>query len=354
MSLDVELVRSLMVENRSDFETAAIYFRHKRAALFRLLYRDLREANVRNIEIELRKATAAEKERIFRRLQRDKIFYYIRLPYSVRYRIREIQFEARMRRGAERYLNAVDKLLVEKADADTIRTQSILFKGRESRYLADLNRAVTRLFPERKIWAERLQRLNEAVKERIKKLKEIKPPAKFYRVHKSHMFYVTEPTKNKETPTPWLMISAFVYTQNPDKYQDGEFDDMLEVVEGGTPVEVKLHFPNVEWWDGIERLEANLAAAIVDFKVEGMEREEVDSDEVQYSLDDLRWYLLVYANPHAGRRKAWEYYGPIEKKIIHDVLWYGARRDEQEPEWKKKQMPGVVPYGWMARWWSEV
>ncbi len=354
MSLDVELIRSLMVENRKDFETAAIYFRHKRAALFRYLYRDLREADLRNIEVELRKATAAGRERVFRRLRRDRIFYYISLPYTARRRIEEIQFEARLRRGVERYLITVDKLLAEKADFDTTRTQSLLFKGRESRYLADLNRAVTRLFPERKTWAERLLRLRVAVKERIKKIEEIiKPPALFYRVHKSHMFYATEP--GEQTPTPWLMVSVFVYTQNPTIYKEGELNRMLEVAEYGTPSEVIRAFPKTVWWEGIMQLDENVQAGLVDYNsdpVEGVEREPVDSDEVQYDLDELRWYVLVYANPHAGRRKGYEYYGPIERKIIDDVEYYGARLDNNAPEWKRQSLPGQVPYGWQAPWWE--
>jgi len=140
-----------------------------------------------------------------------------------------------------------------------------------------------------------------------------------FRVQKAHMWYRTRGWRGRgNTPEPFAMVSVFVYTFKPERYPQRRFDRWLRMVE------------TYKWRGRVRptslKPASELGAAY--YRVQGVEEEEVDYDEVQYPPGQIRWYFLIYGS--AGRAE-YEYWGMIFRNVVIDE----TAKPEKEPEWKK-------------------
>jgi hypothetical protein len=145
-----------------------------------------------------------------------------------------------------------------------------------------------------------------------------KPPVvKFYRLMKCHLWYARTP--ERKTPNPYAMVATFVYTQEPDKYPEDDFDSALEYIE-------EIVIPQFGY---------AVTAGTVYYNVVAFEREEVDEDEVEYRLDQMRYYVAFYyvAAPNIWKIKG-EYWGSLE---IMAGAW--THRDETKTAVKPRGFP---------------
>jgi DNA-binding Lrp family transcriptional regulator len=122
-----------------------------------------------------------------------------------------------------------------------------------------------------------------------------------YRVHKATMYY--RPYRKRYTPDPFAMICTFVYTKTPDHYTEEEFDEKLKVLE-----------TEVAW--SLAGYPSNL------IKVQGIEREQVDPDEVEHPEDQQRWYIAFYR------------IGADERVYTYKEYWGTIRHHPETGEWE--------------------
>jgi len=202
-------------------------------------------------------------------------------------------------------------------------------------------------------------------------LKPIVVVPKVWRVHKAHMWY--RRYKARVTPNPYAMISVFAYTRHPDDYPEELFDDALDFLErrGAYRDWDMLHpeEPSAFASFGLAEVSASPAALRrgysppgAYFKVEGIEREQVDEDELgDYEEDEIRYYVALYKIRGTEAYIAYEAWGklgevcPIDRRefathaefkphmesehpgVSPLPLWRIHAQDKKPPKWKKTE-----------------
>jgi len=153
----------------------------------------------------------------------------------------------------------------------------------------------------------------------------ITPPV--YRINYAKMWYSRK--GRRYTPEPFAFLCVYVYTKKPEKHPVEEYEEKMRRLEEEYCESIvgMIHY--------LRELGLVPEALYYDV-VEGYEKEEVDVDEVEYPLDEQRFYVAYYR----GRTTVEiykEYYGHIIKEWNEEKKkWeYYFEPDEKEPIWMK-------------------
>ena len=177
-------------------------------------------------------------------------------------------------------------------------------------------------------------RVTDFIERVLRWLEELRKMRVLWRVHKSRMYYVAYPASPRGTPSPFSMISVFVYTTKPEEFPEELFDSALDELEASGMG--SLSFARVSASKAAVRMGYGPPGA--EIKVEGWEKEEVERGEMEegYEEDQWRWYMIFYHEMYRRSTLLGEYWGWLEPvEVAREIVGWRVFMDGTKPKWWK-------------------